>query len=233
MSCLRSKQTLGTRLRMHSVPLSLFPEPQTRTARMTTRQHLSIQSRKVTTCFVVDDCDDDYETFANMVDGEVSLSMEPTKQISPTPIAFSAVDTGEKNIPNIHTASDDDGRATVKAIGLEHKIQEWNIPRYDERRRLTRLSKAKCVTDKSRGHIDRHVRVCLLDTKKHLGVDATILVSQRNTTSERSPRFVARFENSAVRRDPIQIHVSRDIRRRHTPSIVETFLLLFLTNAVG
>ena len=78
-------------------PLVLFPEPQTRTARMTARQHLSSESMKVTTCFDLDDCyDDDYETFANMVDGEVSLSMETTKQISPTPIAVNAVDIGEK-----------------------------------------------------------------------------------------------------------------------------------------
>ena len=99
-------------------PFSLFPNPQTRTARMTTRQHLSSQSRKVTTCFVLDDCSDDSETFANMVDGKVSLSMESTKQVSPTPIAFNAVDTGEKNIPNIHTANDDD---EPRSSGDEHK----------------------------------------------------------------------------------------------------------------
>ena len=40
-------------------PFSLCPNSQTRTARMTTRQHLSSQSREVTTCFVLDDCDDD------------------------------------------------------------------------------------------------------------------------------------------------------------------------------
>ena len=44
-----------------------------------------------------------------VVDGRVSFSMEPTKQTSPTPIAFSAVDTGEENILDIRTAIDDDG----------------------------------------------------------------------------------------------------------------------------
>ena len=63
-------------------------------------------------------CDDDNETFTNMVDGEVSLSMEPTKPIFPTPVAFNAVDTGKKNIPNIHTANDDDG---PRSNGDEHK----------------------------------------------------------------------------------------------------------------
>ena len=83
-------------------PFSLFPEPQTCTARVTTRQHLSSQPVKVTTCFVLDDCGDDSETFANTVDGEVSFSMEPTRQTSPTPIAYNAVDTGKENILNIH-----------------------------------------------------------------------------------------------------------------------------------
>ena len=58
-------------------PFSLFPKPQTRTARMTTQLHFSSQQRKVTTCFVLDDCGDDSETFANIVDGKASISMEP------------------------------------------------------------------------------------------------------------------------------------------------------------
>ena len=90
-----------------------FPKPQTRTARMTTQLHLSSPLTKVTTCFVLDDCGDDSETFSNMVDGEVSVSMEPTKLTSPTPIAFNAVDTREEDILDIHTANDDDG-ATVR-----------------------------------------------------------------------------------------------------------------------
>ena len=94
---------------MRSVfPFSLFPNFQTRTARMTTRQHLSGQSRKATKCFVLDDCDDDTEIFVNIVDRKVSLSMEPPKQTSSTPIVFN-VDTGEENIPDIRTANHDDG----------------------------------------------------------------------------------------------------------------------------
>ena len=110
-----------------NVPIQFVSEPQTRTARMTTRQHLSGQSSKATTCFVLDDCDDDSETFANMVDGKVSLSMEPTKRTCPTPITFNAVDTRERNILNIHTANDNDGPrlgGDEHKIGPEHKIQE-------------------------------------------------------------------------------------------------------------
>ena len=102
-------------------PFSLFPNTQTRTARMTTRQHLSGQSRKATTCFVLDDCDDDSEIFANMVDGKVSLSLEQTKRTSPTPIALNAVDTGERNTPNIPTAYDDDG---PQSGGDKHKSDQ-------------------------------------------------------------------------------------------------------------
>ena len=85
---------------------------------MTTRQHLSSHLRKVTTCFVLDDCDVDCETFANIVDGDLSFSMEPAKQTSSTPIAFNAVDTREGNILDIHTAYDDDG---PRSGGDEHE----------------------------------------------------------------------------------------------------------------
>ena len=90
-------------------------------------------------------------------------------------------------------------------------------------------------------------------TQKYYGVDATIPVSQRKTddacssgqkrapgkdqkkgtSSERSPRFVARFENSVVHRDRTQIPVSHDLQRRHTVPIVETFLPSFLTKATS
>ena len=204
---------------------------------MTTRQHLSSQPRKVTTCFVLDDCGDDSETFANLVNSEVSLSVESTKQTSPTPIAFNAVDTREKNILNIHTADDDDG---PRSSGDEHKSDRNT--RFENRTYrgmlsgdvFTRLSTTSCVIDKSRERIDRHVRISLLDTRTY-GVDATIPVSSRKkvTSSERSSRFVARFENSVVHRDWTQLPVSHDIRRRHTAPIVETILLSFLTKATS
>ena len=88
---------------------------------MTTRQHLSGQSRMATTCFVLDDCDDDSEIFANMVDAKVSLSLEQTKRTSPTPIVFNGVDTGERNTLNIPTAYDDDG---PQSGGDEHKSDQ-------------------------------------------------------------------------------------------------------------
>ena len=85
--------------------------------RLTTQLHLSSQP----TCFVLDDCDDDSETFANIFDGKVSFSMEPTTQTSSTPIAFNAVDTGVENILDVHTA-DDDGPWSSED---EHK-SDWN-----------------------------------------------------------------------------------------------------------
>ena len=115
MLCLRSKRTFGIRLRKRNVPIQFVSGTP---RHVTTRQHLSSQSRKVTACFVLDDCDDNYVTLANMVDGAVSLSVEPTKQTSSTPIAFNAVDTRERNILNIHTANDDDG---PWSSGNEHK----------------------------------------------------------------------------------------------------------------
>ena len=74
-------------------PFNLFPEPPDTRCPCddTTTSFQPIW--KVTACFVLDDCDANYETFASMVDGEESLSVEPTTQTSSTPIAFNAVDT--------------------------------------------------------------------------------------------------------------------------------------------
>ena len=157
-------------------PFSLFPKPQTRTVHMTTRQHFSSQPRKVTTCFVLDDCGDDSETFANTVDGEVSFSMEPTKQTSPTQKAFNAVDTREENILNIHTVEDDDG---PWSSGDEHKSG-----------RNTRFKNGTCCGLLSRDVLRYYRRqvVCRqtcanfsLGHRRHYDVDATTPVSQRKT----------------------------------------------------
>ena len=96
---------------------------------MTTQQHFSIQLRKATKCFVLDDCDDDSETLANSVDGNVAFSMEPIKQASPTPIAFNAFDTGEENILDIHTANDDDGPRSMNTnrIGTRDSRMERTV----------------------------------------------------------------------------------------------------------
>ena len=72
----------------HSV---CFRIPETRITRTSTQLLLSSQPRKVTTCSVLDDCGDDSETFANIVDGKASFSMEPITLTSPTPIAFNVV----------------------------------------------------------------------------------------------------------------------------------------------
>ena len=114
----------------HCPPSVCFRTPPTRTARMTTRPHLSSQPKKVTTCFVLGDFGGDPEIFANIVDGEVSFSTEPTKQTSPTPIAFNAVDTGEENIFNIHTANDDDGprsKVLLCQVGITNDQQCINF----------------------------------------------------------------------------------------------------------
>ena len=70
-----------------------------------------------------------------------------------TPIAFNAVDTGEKNIPNIHTANDDDG---PRSSGDEHKSDGNTRFKNGTYRGMlsgglfTRLSETSCVTDTSR-----------------------------------------------------------------------------------
>ena len=224
---------------------SLFPNPQTRTARMTTRQHLSSQSTKATTCFVLDDCDDDSETFANMVDGRVSLSMEPTKRKSPTPIAFNAVDTEERNILNIQTSYDDDG---PRSGGDEHKSdQNTRCNNYtcrgmlsgdvlrDYQKQYMSLSKVgNASTDVYEFLLCRKNFMALTQrylflsekqtTRAQVGKNGCLARTKKGTSSERSPRFVARFENGVVQRDWTQIPVSHDLRRRHTVPIVETIL---------
>ena len=138
-------------------PFSLFPNPQTRTARMTKQLHLFSQPRKVTTCFVLDDCDDDSETFANIFDGKLSFSVELTTPTSPPPIAFNAVDTGVETILDVTPqTTTGHGRAKMTQIGPEHKIQEWNVLRYAVRRRFTRLSETSCVINRSRERTGKH-----------------------------------------------------------------------------
>ena len=191
------------------------------------------KSEKVTACLVLDDCDDNYETLANMVDGEVSLSVEPTKQTSSTPIAFNAVDTREGNILNIHTANDDDG---PWSSGNEHKSDRntglkngtFVVCRAET---LYEILQNKSYHRQKQGtHRQTCAKFSLGHKKKHYGVDATIPVSQRKTddarssgqkrtpgkdrkctSSERIPRFVARFKNSVVHLDWTKIHVFHDI----------------------
>ena len=96
-----------------------------------------------------------------------------------------------------------------------------------------------------------NMREFLTWTQKHCHIDAKTSVSQRktdetsfvvacssgrirkSTSSEQSARFVASCENSVERRDWIEIHVPHAPRRRHTESIVEAILLVFLTKATS
>ena len=77
MFCLRSKKDIGHMHRNAQCPHS-------------------VSETQDTHCLYDDTTTpgDDSETFANIVDGRVSFSMEPTTQTSPTLMAFNAVDTG-------------------------------------------------------------------------------------------------------------------------------------------
>ena len=56
-------RTIANVIRSH---LACLQKTQTYTARMTTQLHLSSQPKKVTTCFVLNDCSDDSEVLANI-----------------------------------------------------------------------------------------------------------------------------------------------------------------------
>ena len=150
---------------------------------MTTRQHLSSQPRKVTTCFVLDDCGDDSETFANMVDGEVSFSMKPTKQTSPTPIAFNPADTEEENILEIHTANYDDGPWSTKDEHKSDRNTRFKNGTYCGMLSgdALRNSPKQVVSTTEAGNASADICEFLSWTRKNNDVDATTPVSQRKT----------------------------------------------------
>ena len=90
---------------------SSLSSSQTHTARMTTQLHLSSQPKKVTRCFVLNDCSDDSETLANITGQNVPLPTESTGQTFPTPIpsaASTAVDTRTGSIFHVRAVDDDD-----------------------------------------------------------------------------------------------------------------------------
>ena len=92
-------------------PSSLSSKTQTRTSRMTTQLHLSSRPKKVTTCFVLNDCGDDSETLANIAVQNVPLPTESTGQTLLTPIASTAstaVHTRTGSIFDVRAVDNDD-----------------------------------------------------------------------------------------------------------------------------
>ena len=84
-------------------PASLSSKTQTHTARMTTQLHLSSQTKKVTTCFVLNDYSDDSETLAA---GEnVPLPTKSTGQTFLTPqlLPLPLLSTSARPIPKSGT----------------------------------------------------------------------------------------------------------------------------------
>ena len=92
-------------------PSSSSTQNQTRTARITTQQHLSNQAKKVGMCFVLNDYSDDPNTSAYMVGRNVPLARESAGQTLLTPMAPAApaaVDTKKGGIFDIHDMDDND-----------------------------------------------------------------------------------------------------------------------------
>ena len=85
----------------------VFAKPDTRTARVTTQQHLSNQAKQDGMCFVFSD---DPDTSAYMVCQNVPLT-ESARQLLLTPIASAApaaVDTRKGSIFDVHAMGDKD-----------------------------------------------------------------------------------------------------------------------------
>ena len=92
-------------------PSSLSSQNQTRTARMTTQQHLSNQAKQVGMCFVLNDYSDDPDTSAYMVGQNVPLPTESARQTLLTPISSAApagADTKKGGIFDVHAMDDND-----------------------------------------------------------------------------------------------------------------------------
>ena len=88
-------------------PSSPSTQNRTRTARMTTQQHLSNQANKVGMCFVLNDYSDETDKSAYMVGQNVPLPTKPAGQTLLTPIApavSAAVDTKQGGIFDVHDA---------------------------------------------------------------------------------------------------------------------------------
>ena len=86
-------------------------QSQTRTARMTTQQHLSNKTKKIGMYFVLSDYSDEPDSSANMVGQNVPLPKESAGQTLLTPIApvaSATVDTKKGGIFDVHAMDDDD-----------------------------------------------------------------------------------------------------------------------------
>ena len=89
-------------------PSSSPSQNHTRTARVSTRQHLSNQANQVGVCFVLNDYSDDPATSTYMVGQNVPLPLESVKQTRLTPTASAAVDTKKGGIFDVRAMDDND-----------------------------------------------------------------------------------------------------------------------------
>ena len=153
-------------------PSSPSSKTQTRTVRMTTQLHLCSQPKKVTTCFVLNDCSDDSETLANIAGQNVPLPTEVTGQTLLTPkasTASTAVDTRTGSVFDVHAVDDDDEpwmRETDHKSCWNTRFKRGNVPRYAGWSCFARLSQKGRVIDQGRERTSKTcMNFCLLGTK--------------------------------------------------------------------
>ena len=139
-------------------PSSSSSQTQTRTARMTTQQHLSNQAKQVGKCFVLNDYSDDPDTSAYMVGENVPLPTESARQTLLTPIASAApagADTKKGGIFDVHAMDDNEEpwlSQTDHKTGWNKEIKSgtyrgmlYGIVLRDYPKQVASLSKAKNV----------------------------------------------------------------------------------------
>ena len=135
---------------------------QTRTARITTQQHLSNHAKKVGMCFVLNDYSDDPDTSAYMVGQNVPLPTKPAGQtlLTPTaPAASAAVDTKKGGIFDVHDTDDNDEpwlSETDQKSGWDKEFKSGPYRGMLYGIVLRRLSEASCITGQSKECAGEH-----------------------------------------------------------------------------
>ena len=155
----------------------------------TTQLHPSSKPKKVTTCFVLDDCGDNFDTFVNTAGGKVSFSVESTRQTPSTPIAPIVVDTRRQNILDVHATDDDDESWSSE----DHHKSGWNT-RFNGGTYRGMLFGVDCKIIRGKlCHLSGQEtcqQTCVnfsLGHKNHYHIDATTSIVQRKTDE---PSFV-------------------------------------------
>ena len=168
-------------------PSSSSSQNQTRTARMTTQQHLCNQAKQVGMCFVLKDYINDSDTSAYMVGQNVPLPTESARQTLLTPItasaASAAVDTKKGGILSVHAMDDDDEpwlSETDQETGWNKGFKSgtyrgmlcWIVLR-GYPKQVVSLAKAKSVPG--------NMREFLSWAQRHYRIDVTASTVQRTT----------------------------------------------------